>query len=667
MSDSLYIGSCVYEPQRHTRIDPFAVAENGCWRRFFDWTKALPPEGRVFAPSLPGYHENDLVIFHVVAKQQDKDGRDKFLVSGPQKPVEVLDYRAVDAEIARRTIVEEGLTRDGDGRQKVLVALRDGTGVCVTLERHPDGKRDIAVTDGLDELAVHLIDSRIFNSDLLRSRVYAVPGQTLGVKVGVVNWCLDADFLKAVLGRLRRANGDGFPFTRNQINRLIQVLARARLAPSNGEDLRALTTRLTDFAADLGERVEALDAFVDTIAALRPVADGLAERRRKLEADLRTEIAPRVRIELEAAEGELAVRRDRLLAEVEELEQAAEIARGKTVAAAEDLAVAKAALGKNLSALLDTLSQVSGSVTGKEIAGHLSGRLSKSPEIWPAPAPPWARQSDAIRENLHWSEFPARLRDNAEQFGFDFDDLAFADVAARSGRVVLLPAHEATAFVRCYAGVVAGECWARHVLDPAVLSADDLWRRPLTSEPTALSLGWTAAKLDPGYYRIVLLDGVHRTPMDLWAPTLVEVLQAGDRPVNLLVFASFGPELLDAARGWNDAAEGMAAFFPKPRSALNAEVLGAAVGRPTRKSRFDPTMLPPPTDSDLLQHVATISPEASAAAVARSLAAVRAAHPLIAQLDPALVARVFSTGADLPEVMRRGAEQARAVLGSSKH
>jgi hypothetical protein len=139
VSDSLYLGSCLYEPKRHTRIDPLAVAENGAWRRFADWTNALPPDGRVFAPSLPGYHENDLVIFHVVAKQQDKDGRDKFLVSGPQKPIEVLDYRAVDAEIARRTIVEEGLIRDGDRRQKVLVALRDGTGVCITLERHPDG------------------------------------------------------------------------------------------------------------------------------------------------------------------------------------------------------------------------------------------------------------------------------------------------------------------------------------------------------------------------------------------------------------------------------------------------------------------------------------------------------------------------------------------------
>jgi hypothetical protein len=329
--------------------------------------------------------------------------------------------------------------------------------------------------------------------------------------------------------------------------------------------------------------------------------------------------------------------------------------------------VAKAALGEDLSALLDTLSQVPGNATRKKIAGYLSGRFSKSPEVWPSPAPPWARQSDATRENLHWSEFSARLRDNAEQFGFGFEDIAFADVAARSGRIVLLPAQEATAFVRCYAGVVAGECWARHVLDPAVLSADDLWRRPLTSEPAPLSLGWTAAKLDPGHYRIVLLDGVHRTPLDLWAPSFIEVLQSCDRPVNLLVCASFGPELLDAARGWDGVAEGMAAFSPKPRSGLNAEVLGAAVGKPTRKSRFDPTMLEPPTDSDLLQHIAAISQEASATAIARSLAAVRAAHPLIPELDPALVARVFCTGTDLPKVMRRGAEEARAALDSSKH
>lgn len=669
MSGHIYIGSCLFEPKPFSRVEPIVVAEDGAWRRYRDWTIAFPPEGRVFAPHLVGFHQDDLVMFQAAPNERIEGGRDHCVVSAPQRPVELLDYRDVDPEVARRALVEEGIARSGTTERQVVVALRDRLCVALRLERHPDGRRDVAATHGLEELPVHTLDPRVFAGDRIRERLFTVPDVTVGNQTGLVNWSLDSDFLKSILNRLRRAAGDGFPFSRAQIEQVVKVLARARLAPSNGEDLRAVTARLSAFSQSLEDRVASFDELVDVVAELRPVSEGLSDRRQRLEAELRAEIGPRIRRELEAEHAGLVRSRDELIAEAEALARAVEQARADAEVARADVAIVKAALGEELLAAQRELAGGSAeSLAIAEAAGErLARRLSERPEIWPQRAPPWARVNEGASEELSWGKFSERLKQAAEQFGFAFEDLVWADVAARAGRMVVVSDREAEAIVRCHAAVLAGGVFVRHLLDPAVISADDLWRRPGTDEPTALAFAWTAARLDPRRYRIVLLDGLQRTPLDLWAPALIAALEGPERPENLLVFASYGAGMLDPARGWGDIAEVAVAIEPTPRARLNAELLAGAVGRTTPMSRFDAGQVDGPAEAELLKFLTEIPEGASAAAARRSLAAVRAAWPLLTDMDLTQVARALGAADDLPEAIRRGAEMARTALGPSSN
>ena len=669
MSGHIYIGSCLFEPKPFSRVEPVVVAEDGAWRRYRDWTVAFPPEGRVFAPHLVGFHQDELVMFQVAPNERIEGGRDHCVVSAPQRPVELLDYRDVDPEVARRALVEEGIARGATAERKVVVALRDGWCLPLRLERHPDGRRDVAVTHGLEELPVHTLDLRVFAGDRIRERLFTVPGATVGNQTGVVNWSLDSDFLKSILNRLRRAAGDGFPFSRAQIEQVVKVLARARIAPSNGEDLRAVTARLSALAQSLEDRVASFDELVDVVAELRPVSDGLSERRQTLEAELRAEIGPLIRRELEAEHAELVQSRDELIAEAAALAHAVEQARADAEAARADVAVVKAELGEQLLAAQGLLAGgAAKSLPRAEAAGEqLAARLSQQPEIWPKRAPPWARFNEGASEELAWGKFPERLKQAAEQFGFAFEDLAWADVAARSGRLVIVSDREAEAVVRCQAAVLTGGVFVRHLLDPAVISADDLWRRPGTDEPTPLAFAWTAARLDPRRYRIVLLDGLQRSPLDLWAPALIAALEAPERPENLVVFASYGARMLDPARGWADIAEVAVAIEPTPRARLNAELLAGAVGRTTPVSRFDAGQVDGPAEAELFEFLTEIPKRASAATARRALTAVRAAWPLLGVMDLTQVARALGAAEDLPEAIRRGAEMARISLGPSSN
>ncbi|WP_374659911.1 hypothetical protein [Phenylobacterium sp.] len=665
MSDLLYLGFCVFEPRRpsyFSKVAALAAAQDGAWRLYHDWRAALPPEGRAFAPQLAGWHEDELLTFRIEPNTRDEPNRDEFIVAAPQRPMEILDFRTVDPEVARRTLVEEGLAERRLEGRSVAVALRGDVCVVVRLERHPDERRAVASTGGLEELPLHALDSRTFEGDRIRERFYAVPGVTVGPQVGVVNWCLDADFLKSVVARLRRAGGDNLP-SRSQVEKLVQFLAHAKLAPSNGEDLSAVRARLSVLAGQLGEGVPALYALVDAVAELQPVAEGLDARRRQLETELRAEIAPRIRSELEAAQSELTGVRDGLLAETRALAQQAEAARDDVSTAQADLDALRAAIGEELLAAQRTLADSApGDGSAREAAESLSGRLSSTPEIWPRAAPPWGRVDPGDAETLGGSRYAERLKENAEQFGFVARDALVADVSVRAGRLTLLPEAEADAFVRCLAGVCAGEAYVRHTLDPSVLSLDDLWRHPATGAPTPFAFAWTAAKLDPRRYRVVLLEGVHRTPLDLWAGGLVRILERADRPANLLVFASYGDALLDPARGWAAVTEDAVGLAPTPRVGANAEVLGAAVGRPSLKSRFDPTQAEAPTPSDLLGRLPDIPATASARATARTLAALTAAWPLRAALDLWPVAAAIGGLGELPDDLRRGADMARARL-----
>lgn len=664
-----YLGVCMFDPSPYSRVEAVAIAEAGAWRQYSDWSAALPPEGKAFAPQLPSFHAQDLLTFRLIHNERAETGRDHRLVSEPGRAIEILDYRLVDPETARRVLVEEGIPIRSRLRPEVVVALRDGLCVVLRMERHPDGVREVAVMAGLDELPMHALDPRIFGSDLVTGRLLSIPNATVGPRVGLVNWCRDADFLSSILRRLRRAiqtGAEGAPVTRNQIPQLVSYLGRARLAPADGEDLEATTTRLSNFADRLSGRFEALEGLADAVAELRPVADRLAEREAEFETEIRARLERVVRADLEAGHADL-------LAAKETAAEEAECSRSEAIAARADADGAQDALDAVRSALSEALSSLGIAVSeavasGGEGAVGLAERLERRladaglrAELRPGPTAPWARVEAGEGVSAVWSDFPAAMKTAAGHFGFAPEELVFADVAARSGRVVALPEDEAASFVRCLASVLTGGAWARHMLDPSVLSPDDLWRRPGTAEPTTFATAWTAARLDARRFRIVLLDGLSRTPLDLWVPAFAEALNEGSRPDNLLVFASYGPRLLDPERVWRGAAQALAGFDPAPRTRANAASLGAALGRALPTTWFDAETIEVLSDGDVLAQLSGLPESVDSEAVRRALAAVRVScvHP---DLAAARVAAIFCETGELPTVMKRGAARLVTAL-----
>ena len=94
MSEHLYLGRAMYAPRPHSRVEPIALFEDGGWRIYRDWTEALPNEGRVFAPRLPGFTADEMVAFHVSHARGEQE-RDQFVVLDPRRVLQVLDFRGV--------------------------------------------------------------------------------------------------------------------------------------------------------------------------------------------------------------------------------------------------------------------------------------------------------------------------------------------------------------------------------------------------------------------------------------------------------------------------------------------------------------------------------------------------------------------------------------------
>ncbi len=106
-----------------------------------------------------------------------------------------------------------------------------------------------------------------------------------------------------------------------------------------------------------------------------------------------------------------------------------------------------------------------------------------------------------------------------------------------------------------YAAAVAGGQLYRELAGPTILSMDDLWVRPGTGAPTAFATAWRSAAADPGSWQLVWLEGLHRSPVDLWLPSLAELLRHPSRPENLMVGASLDASFADNDRRWQDASE----------------------------------------------------------------------------------------------------------------
>jgi hypothetical protein len=324
----------------------------------------------------------ELFAFRVEPSRRPSLEKDLFLVCDPTRIEEVIDFRSVDQELARRAVVELGIRSMMPGTTRIVAALADNTCVVVRMKRHPTDDRYVAEIDGLDDLATHALDASVFDGDRIRGHFVAVPGVTVGQQLGTINWCRDADFLETVVKRLRRVSPPGrpSPIARGQVASLVAFLSQVGLTPSGGNDLARMRRRLVSFSSELAHFQE-LDELVDAVRVLRPVKvqleKELAVRRADMEAELRAELTKQVRADLKQQLTSLTEARARLTAEVAELGGQCERARRGADAAREVLDELRATLRDELITFWTTLDEVpvGGAASVREISERIVERL----------------------------------------------------------------------------------------------------------------------------------------------------------------------------------------------------------------------------------------------------------------------------------------------------
>lgn len=585
----LYLGFCEYTPgvqSAHTRIACEAVSVNGRWQKR-DLEQVLSPSGRVFAVSLPGVVERQPVALTAASNPRLVDmKKDHFIVDRSFRVRQVVDFREKGREAARRALLEIGIQDITTGTNEIVVAISDTECVVVSMNAHP--VRDCLVANS-GRYAIFSFESALFRGDTFGGRFFEVPGTTVGQEIGSLTWLLDADYLDGILKRLTKNLTDG-P-TRTERERIVSLLRRAeeegQSTPDWSEVQIWLKSYLPRVEKTLAIPVEILDQLAST-----PVAIAHAESlEARVRAEVEAKLEPVVRENLEKRYTEamaLAEEAEALATELKEANKKAEERLESTNSRADEavakleasLLSLKTTLSEDIDALNATKRALSQTLQSEisavnlelgqmaiDDADNLKGLVrrlrqalgGKSGLVNPTDLriPPWATPSAAELscESISGSDLTKQLSRIHIATGVPIDEVRLLDMAIRGGALTVIPQAQASVIFEAYAGAVAGGRLHRETAGPTILSLDDLWVRPGTGAPTAFATAWRSAVAEPESLQIVWLEGLHRSPVDLWLPSFAELLFHPARPENLLVGASLGDSFADPDRRWQDASE----------------------------------------------------------------------------------------------------------------
>jgi hypothetical protein len=591
----LYLGSSLYDNKPYTRVVPKAIASNVGWSQPVDWTTTFPTEGKVFAPRRPnGFLAGAPFMFTVEAPAFLEHSRPDHWHLGEVYPAEeILDYRYMSAEEARRKLVEIGIKRSGvDQEERLYVALSENRCVELVLRPRPESTLWIADIDGLAELPVYDLTAESLIAARVDGQYFAVPGVTVGHQIGVLDWSLDSDFLIRVLNKLRKVATAGsfetnFPKTRAQVDSVVAALKRADLLPSGSSDLGPTRERLEHFSISLEKNLNEFKELVRTVAEMSDVRSRLAEfeasQRGEISVALRKSIEIEERARIEATSAEERVALELLIARHSALSNEME----DTTRALKTAQTEKAKIDGEILNLVSQINVLLMQDRNDISAGQLTQQLATlldthefDPFLVADFAQPWSFQrSVAISEPVEEGDLEPRLREVARSYGFDGSEMVLADKIARAGEFIVMSPDVAGEFVECYSLAIAGSCYHRQYLDPSCIGLDDIWQSSASGVRTPFARAWQKAVSRPSRYQVVLIDGLDRTPMDLWVPGFVEAVRSHARPANLLVFGSLSRKAIDETRHLNDATSFLVPFRPTKSAALSGHSIARALGR----------------------------------------------------------------------------------------
>lgn len=552
MGEDIYFGICDEYPKRPVaRIACQAKAVNGAWHKQ-DLSNELPPVGKVFSPSLPWIQQRQSVA--VIAKLNPREvdeGYDQLIVEQAFPLRQILDFRQIGMEAARRRLIEEGLVRISPFSNELIVAFSDTQCAVVKMVLHPEGGRFVTAPG---TVALYQFNAAVFDGVDFDGIYFEVPGITVGELQDETTWLLDQDLLEKLLKGLKKFDAEG-P-TRAERERIIALVIRAQKMATENTDWAYLQDWLKGFLPQLSANIETPAYIADSLMETAPIRNALEQKQQQAFEQIRSEIEPQVRAAVETNLEYLTAKKQKLNSDIQHQQEVQKKLSLQAYSTQQLIDQLKTQLTKEIDTLNHTLGEMEDQNTPvlQKLLNRLHHVLGEEANLL-APIdqsiPPWSRIQTANKaQKIPVEDLIKRFKAESRGVGVTSEDFRYFDIALRSGALVVLPQQAAETMIPGYAKVVTGGDFVREPLGPGVLSLNDLWAQPATGGRTGLASAWSSALLTPERFHLVWLDGLNRTPMDLWLPSLVGVIRNMHRPMNLLMVASVDAGMLDEKRIW---------------------------------------------------------------------------------------------------------------------
>lgn len=564
MSEQRYLGQIDYTPRPHTRIIGIAKAVDGKWEKQ-TLTSDLAPVGKVFVPALHdvAVAKGQLITFTAKLNPKisehnnypsDKE-HDHYISEEWEKSVVVIDCRHMDSEEIRYKLVEFGLGSidaiDAEPSE-VIVALSDTECALVEVISHPRNGRYVAKTRNVE---VYSFNSAIFDGDTFEGQFIKIPDVTVGDFIREITWKLDVDILHDLLAKLRDYDEYLKTTTRKQRADLVSLLDRA-LNIVEQEDWADTRQWLEGYKRRVTRSLIEPEQVVDTLSNMQPFQEKLEIAQQAASNAYRQKIQPIIEQEVRADLADLVSQQEALEKSIQENYDVLEHQK----IAKDELQKKISDLSQQLLTEINSLNQTLGDIKELDNQENTSlverfkkalDRQGKLVKPIDSMSPPWSR--GLARDGVPYvgdSEFYIKLQEVEKKTAISLLELITFDSALRSGDLVLLPPTSAEVLMPKYAEIVTGSEVFRLPLGPNILNLDDLWVQPNQGAKTSFAKAWTMAAANLNQYYLVWLDGLQRTAIDLWLPSLISVLYSSERPSNLLVVATIDDNFIDHGRTW---------------------------------------------------------------------------------------------------------------------
>lgn len=562
-----FLGKIYYTAATFSRLQPVAKLEGKTWEAIEDPDSLFPGEGRVFCleSGLTTAPKDSVWMFSVRRNPRQGTGPDEYLAENLEPAVPIVDLTDLSLESARRQLYEVGVTLPPLSQGLTCVLFTENCYERFRLAREDTSALwratpSIELVSLLRAVATWKNSIEINGFRYLPPRIEAMPSQV----VRRVDWSADADFVGHVLNRFRRL-GQHFADTeyalpaKNAVAFVTRALRESGVLPDGDEGFAQINERLrAQWPLIQGHLADAYD-FRDLILESKPaqqiIERAKAQARADTATDLRAELEPQVRREIESELGSLQRGRDRLLDEIDEQTKRLDAFRHERdevealcASTRKALNSLKSTLGAELAGIRESLRDLSAAELpfARTVVARLEEAIgitfSKDDvPLLPSAIPPWGvpmRSENSANRHVTELQLGDRLKDEAEAHGIDPIDLVAIDAFTRAGELVLLLGDAAENALRAYARCVTGGVVRAMSLDPSCIGLDDLWRTAGDHLPTAFAHAWLEARATPAVTVLVCLRGLDSSPFQLWLAALESVLRSPERPQNLLITAT---------------------------------------------------------------------------------------------------------------------------------